>query len=180
MPRHRLGVVLLVPEPWATEVDGIRRALGDGALGRIPSHLTLVPPVNVREDDLPVAFDVVHRAAAACPVLELTLGPVASFAPVNPVAYLQVAGPPAPMAQLVGLKDGLHAGPLDRPEDWPFVPHVTVADGLPEDRLTAAQLALSALSVDVAFERVTVLAEQPGRVWIPVADAALARRPDQP
>jgi 2'-5' RNA ligase len=176
MPRHRLGVVLLVPEPWSTEIDGIRRALGDEALGRIPSHLTLVPPINVREDELPAAFDVLHQAAGPCPVLDLVLGPVATFAPVNPVAYLAVSGPAPAMAALVGLKDAMLSGPLQRPEDHPFVPHVTVANELPEERLAAAERALSELRVEVTFERATVLAEQPGHLWTPVADAPLGRR----
>ena len=173
MPRHRLGVVLLVPEPRSLEVDGLRRALGDEALSRIPSHITLVPPVNVHNEELGVAFDVLHAAAAVCPTLALTLGPVTSFMPVNPVAYLAVSGEPEAMSCLVGLKDDLHSGPLDRPEDWPYVPHVTVASELAEDRLLGAVEVLADFRVDVAFERVTVLAEQPGRVWVPVADAAL-------
>jgi 2'-5' RNA ligase len=173
--RHRLGIVLLVPEPWATEVDGIRRALGDDALGRIPSHLTLVPPVNVRDDALAEAFDLVHATAAACPPLDLRLGPVATFAPVNPVAYLAVDGPPTTLAHLVALRDALHAGPLDRPSDHAFVPHVTVAGELAPDRLEAGVLALADYAAEVGFERVHVLAEQPGRIWVPVADAPLGR-----
>ena len=176
MPKHRLGVVLLVPEPWRTEVDGLRRGLGDAALGRVPPHITLVPPINVREEDLGAAFDVLHEAGARCPTLSLALGPVASFAPVNPVAYLAVSGAPVPIAHLVGLKDALRSGPLERPEDWPFVPHVTLASGLPEDRLAAAVLALSPLTMTVTFDRLHVLAEEPGQVWTPVTDAPLGRR----
>jgi hypothetical protein len=52
MGRHRLGVVLLVPDPWAAEVDGLRRALGDEALDRVAPHITLVPPSNVSDEDL--------------------------------------------------------------------------------------------------------------------------------
>ena len=63
MARQRLGVVLLVPQPLATEIDGVRRALGDGALDRIAPHITLVPPVNVAERDLPRAFTLVRTAA---------------------------------------------------------------------------------------------------------------------
>jgi 2'-5' RNA ligase len=173
--RHRLGVVLLVPEPWATEVDGLRRALGDDTLGRIPAHLTLVPPVNVREDELPVAFDLVHAAARRCPSLTLRVGPTASFAPVNPVAYLAVTGPPEDMGRLIGLREDLHQGPLDRPSEHPFVPHVTIAPELPSRRLLRAVAALSDYSAEVTFARVHVLAEQPGRAWVPVADAALER-----
>jgi 2'-5' RNA ligase len=175
MGRHRLGVVLLVPEPSATEIDGLRRALGDDALARIPSHLTLVPPVNVREDDLPAAFDAVHAAAAVCPPLTLQLGPVATFAPVNPVAYLAVAADPVTMASLVRLRDELHAGPLDRPADHAFVPHVTVASELADERLAASVEVLADYAAEVTVDRVHVLAEQPGRVWVPVADAPMGR-----
>ena len=65
MPKHRLGVVLLVPQPAAAEIDGLRRAVGDGALGRVPTHLTLVPPVNVRHDRLADALARLRLAAAA-------------------------------------------------------------------------------------------------------------------
>ncbi len=175
MARHRLGIVLLLPEPWATEVDGLRRALGDDALARIPSHLTLVPPVNVRDDALAEAFDLVHAVGGACPPLALHLGPVATFAPVSPVAYLAASGDPATMARLTRLSDDLHAGPLERPRDHPFVPHVTVASELPAERLASSVAVLADYGIDVTFDRVHVLAEQPGRSWVPVADAPLGR-----
>jgi 2'-5' RNA ligase len=171
--RHRLGVVLVVPEPWATEIDGLRRALGDEALDRVAPHLTLVPPVNVREEDLPVALDLVHAAARRCPVLDVALGPTASFAPVSPVAYLAVAAEPGTTAALVGLRDALRQGPLERPSDLPFVPHVTIALELPDDRLAAAVTALSEYRAEVRLDRLSVLAEQGDRTWMPVTDVAL-------
>jgi len=54
-------VARLGPEPVATEIDGPRRALGDGSLGRIPAHLTLVPPVNVGQERLAEARDRVRQ-----------------------------------------------------------------------------------------------------------------------
>lgn len=92
MARRRLGVALLVPQPVATEVDGLRRACDDPALGTIGAHLTLVPPVNVRADDLADALGVLHAAAATCPPLALCLGPPVTFLPAEPVLYLAVAG----------------------------------------------------------------------------------------
>lgn len=173
MARRRLGVVLLVPQPSALQIDGLRRALGDGALGRIPPHITLVPPVNVAERDLPTAFSAVRRAAAATDPMTLRLGPVATFAPVNPVAYLAVGGEPATVDQLTRLRSACLTGPLERTIEHDFVPHVTVADDLPADRLDAAVAALARFEVTVTVDRVHVLAEQPGRVWEPVADAPL-------
>ena len=173
MARHRLGVVLLVPDPWATEIDGLRRALGDEALGRVPPHITLVPPVNVRDEDLANALDLVHAAARGCPVLDLHLGPAASFAPVSPVAYLAVSGAPAVMGRVEALRAELHQGPLERSSDLPFVPHVTIAIELPDDRLAAAVAALGDYDADVRIDRLHVLAEHPDRTWGPVADAGL-------
>jgi 2'-5' RNA ligase/GNAT superfamily N-acetyltransferase len=177
VPRQRLGVVLLVPQRLATEIDGVRRALGDGARERIPPHVTLVPPVNVAERDLPRAFTLVRTAATTVAPLTLRLGPVATFAPVNPVAYLRVGGEPKVLEALERLRTSCLQGPLERTSQHEFVPHVTVADELAEDRLSDAIRLLGDFSAEVTFDHVHVLAELPGRLWRPVADAPLGARP---
>lgn len=173
MPRRRLGVALLVPDPVATEIDGLRRALGDGALGRIPAHLTLVPPVNVPDEELPAVRDVLRRAAASTRPLDLRLGPAATFHPVTPVVYLAVGGD---VAAVQSLRDRVFVAPLARPLTHPFVPHVTVADDMAPWRIPAALAALADYVVDVRIESVHLLEEFRGRVWRPVAEASFSRR----
>lgn len=178
MPRRRLGVVLLVPPPVAAEVDGLRRALGDPALGRVPPHVTLVPPVNVREDAVHEAVALVREAAASTAPLTLTLGPVRSFLPVNPVVYLDVGGPS--VDTLRRLADDLLRGPLARERTYDFVPHVTVADDLAEDRIPAAMSALAGYHhVIVKVPGIHVLQERRDdegrRVWRPLAGVAFGR-----
>lgn len=173
MARQRLGVVLLVPQPLATQIDGLRRALGDDAYGRIPPHVTLVPPVNVAERDLTTAFAAVRTAAGATQPLELGIGSVRTFKPVNPVAYLGVTGSDPHMTALTELRRRCLSGPLDRPQDHEFVPHVTIASDLASPRLDAVSATLADFGVDVTIDRVHVLAEQPGRVWVPIADMPL-------
>jgi 2'-5' RNA ligase/GNAT superfamily N-acetyltransferase len=175
--RQRLGVVLLVPQPLATQIDGLRRGLGDGALGRIPPHITLVPPVNVAERDLPAAFAVVRGAAAQTNPLHLQVGPVATFQPVNPVAYLAVDGDPDQLDALDRLRSGCLAGPFDRPQIHEFVPHVTIADELAPLRLDEVGAVLGDFRAEVTVDRIHVLAEQPGRVWVPIADMPLGEPP---
>jgi len=177
MARQRLGVVLLVPQPLATRIDGVRLALGDGALGRIEPHITLVPPVNVAERDLPQASSIVRAAAATVPPLALHIGPVATFAPVNPVAYLQVGGEPQVLDALERLRVTCLQGPLERPSDHDFVPHVTVAESLAAERLDAASVVLADIVADITVDHVHVLAELPGRIWRAIADAPLGERP---
>ena len=175
MPRLRLGVALVVPQPVASEIDGLRRACGDGGLGRVPPHLTLVPPVNVNTSDLGRALAVLRAAAASVPeAIEATLGPVTTFAPDTPVLYLAVAGDDEAADRLQRLRDNVFLPPLARPLAWPFVPHVTLADEMEADRIVAAMAALRDYRIDVVFGHLTLLQEgSPGRVWSPLADVRL-------
>jgi 2'-5' RNA ligase/GNAT superfamily N-acetyltransferase len=175
MPRRRLGVALLLPPPFEREVDALRRACDDGALGRIPSHLTLVPPVNVREDAMADALRVLRAAAAEARPFTLQLGPPSTFLPDNPTLYLAVSGPG--VETLVGLRDRVFTEPLKRPLTWSFVPHVTIADEMDPARITASVDALAGYRATVTFDRVHLLEETKtaaGRVWRPIADAPFA------
>lgn len=168
MARRRVGVVLPIPEPARTEIDGLRRALGDGALGRIPPHLTLVPPVNVRDEAVPDALALLREAAAATPPrLTLRLGPPLSFLPVNPVVYLLVAGM---VDEVHALRERVFRPPLERDLSWPFVPHVTLADEADEDRIGDAMSALADYEIDVDIGAVQILEER-DRQWVVLAEA---------
>jgi len=165
MPRLRLGVVLPVPEPAAAEIDGLRRALGDGALARIPSHLTLVPPVNVPLDRLEDAEALLSTVAAGSAPIAATLGPPATFWPVTPVVYLTL-GPSAEPA-VNSLREAVFQPPFRRRLTFSFVPHVTLADEVDEDRIGPAVRALADYTRSVVFDRITLLEEGAGRRWSP-------------
>jgi 2'-5' RNA ligase/GNAT superfamily N-acetyltransferase len=170
-PRRRLGVALMLDPPWSIEVQGLRRALGDTSLVSVAPHLTLVPPVNVRTGELTAALDVVRKAAAREDgPFSLELGPVATFMPTNPVLYLAVEG--AGMASLRRLREAVVAGPLSRPDRWPWVPHVTVADQAPPEQTEAALVSLRHYRSDLPFDRVVVMEER-DRQWRPLSDACL-------
>ncbi|MGH9114470.1 MAG: 2'-5' RNA ligase family protein [Acidimicrobiales bacterium] len=171
--RLRLGVALLLDPPVGQQVDGLRRAVGDPSLGRVAPHVTLVPPVNVRADHLPAALARLRAAAASqSGPLRLTLGPPASFLPANPVLYMEVGGD---LERLRILRDAVFAPPLARRLTWPWVPHVTLADGAEETRIAAAVAALDQYAVLATFDRVVMLQEQRGRAWTALADACLGR-----
>jgi len=169
--RHRLGVALMAGPPLADELNGLRRALGDSSVGRIGPHVTLVPPVNVKAADLAVASAVVRKAAHGQPgPLDLVLGPVRAFLPVSPVLYLAVSGPGA--SDLACLQAAVHSGPLDRTSRWPWEPHLTVADDVPEATAQAALGALHPMALPFLAERVVLLEELDHR-WSPLDDACL-------
>lgn len=174
MPRLRLGVALLVPRPVAGEIDVLRRACGDQAVERIAPHLTLVPPVNVREDRVDDALRVLRSAAAATRPITVTLGPPTTFLPTNPVLYLTVGGE---VEAVRTLRDRVFVEPLARSLTWEFHPHVTVVDGAEPERLDAAVTALAGYRAEVTFGRLHLLQERRDetgvRVWHPIADVAL-------
>ncbi len=171
--RSRVGVALVLDPPLSHQVDGLRLALGDPSLGRIPAHLTLVPPVNVRAGELSAALARLRAAAAAASgPIRLTLGSPASFLPANPVVFLAVGGD---IESLRHLRDAVFVPPLDRKLSWPWVPHVTLADGIDEARILPALIALDRFEVVMDADRIVMLEEGRGRVWQPIADAALGR-----
>jgi 2'-5' RNA ligase len=159
----------VLPGEVRVEVDGMRLALGESERERIPPHLTLVPPVNVREDRMAAAHQVLRDAASDTKPLRLTLGPPETFLPDNPVLYLGVHGD---VDGLLALREAIFVEPLQRPLSWPFVPHVTMADGIQPYRIEAGLKALSFYERDVTFEAVHLLEEVDGRTWRVIAEAA--------
>jgi 2'-5' RNA ligase len=180
--------VIVVPEPAATEIDGLRRALGDPVLHRIMPHVTLVPPVNVRVDEVGAALSALRAAAAAARSMSFTLGPPRTFGPDSPTLYLPLGADPDDLERLDRLRSALFVAPLSRAVDHDFVPHVTVAAELPPTRLAAGIEALADYEGAFTARAVTLLryevsptpldppSGRPRRVgprWVPIADARL-------
>ena len=175
--RHRLGVAVVIDPPVADEINGLRRAVRDGALDRIAPHVTMVPPVNVPASRLTEALARLRAAAASCPdPLQLTLGPPASFLPANPVLTLPVGGD---VDRLRALRDAVFIDPLARDLSWPWVPHVTLADEGDPARIEAAVGLLDGYRATVSVDRLVLLEATrtaAGLRWRGCADAALAPR----
>ncbi len=176
MARGRYSVALLVPAPAAAEIDGLRRALGHRARERVAPHVTLVPPVNLTTVQLGEALALLRAAAASTRPFVVRLGPPATFRPATPVVYLPVGcpeGSPDDVTPVHALRRKVFVPPLARRLHWPFVPHVTVSEGIDPDRINAALRALRDFELECRFDAVHLLAEQrtdgPPR-WLPIAD----------
>jgi 2'-5' RNA ligase len=163
VPRRRFALALVIPPPVSTEIDGLRRALGDRQLGRIEPHITVVPPINLHEDQIADALAVAQAAAAGREPLVLRLGPVDTFGPESRVRFLAVE----PWAPLQELYRACWTGVLERPERRSYHPHVTVdIDGGVEGEDPAVGL-LSAYRADVLVDRLTVLEHVEGDEDVP-------------
>ena len=159
MPRVRLAVALLVPEPAATEIDGLRRALGDPGIAKVVPHITLVNPVNVAVDRLPDVLADLRQAAASTPPIDVRLGHPATFSPVSPVVYLPVEGDRADVIDEV--REVLRSGVLgaSRSPRLRSSRHDHRGSRLPE-RIEAALTRSRSTSVDVRIDRLHLLQDQ--------------------
>lgn len=171
MPRHRLGAVLLLPRHIATEVDGLRRALGVSPIERVPPHITLVLPINVRDEDVDDALALTRRVAAEQPMrLHITIGPIKTFAPVTPVVYLSVDGPG--LDAIRSMRDALDTGPFAQELKHPYVPHVTLSDDASDAEIQGALASLTHYVEPITLDGITVLEQdEADRMWRPIADA---------
>ena len=136
--QERVGVLIAIPEPWVSELTEARRALGDAAADKVPSHITLLPPVAVEISEREAVLKSLQRVASASHPFRITLRGTDTFLPVSPVAFVQLA---AGGRECVALADEVRTGPLEVPLRFPYHPHVTLAQGLPPHELQAAAAA---------------------------------------
>jgi len=174
----------MVPGRAADEIDGLRRALGSAEIARIAPHVTLVPPVNVRDEEVQAAADLVRSVAAGSAPVAVVLGPAATFWPRNPVCYVAVGPGPVCLGKtaddptgLASLAARLAVGPLAPPPNRRqrrFVPHVTINQRMQPDLIDPAVRLLGSYRMPVVFERLTLIEfSEPDRRWITASDAQL-------
>ncbi len=135
-----IGVAVAIPEPWATELQDYRTAVGDVTAAKIPTHLTLVPPTEV-DDDLTVVEKHLAEAAATVPSFDVHLRGTGTFRPVSPVVFVMLA---EGISQCEQLEGAVRQGPLDADLHYPYHPHVTIAHHLDDARLDRAFAELAA------------------------------------
>ena len=58
-----IGVAIAIPEPYGEELQRWRERFGDPMAGSIPTHITLVPPVPVDSESLPLIEEHLRRVA---------------------------------------------------------------------------------------------------------------------
>jgi 2'-5' RNA ligase len=129
-----IGVAVAIPEPWATQLQDYRTAVGDTTATMIPTHITLVPPTDV-DGDLVVVQRHLHETAAGLVPFDVHLRGTGTFRPVSPVVFVSLV---EGISQCEQLAQAVRRGPLDVALDYPYHPHVTVAHHLPDERLDQA------------------------------------------
>jgi 2'-5' RNA ligase len=130
-----IGVAVAIPEPWATELQDYRTSIGDAMAATIPTHITLVPPTEVTDDELEKIEAHLESAAADVPSFDVHLRGTGTFRPVSPVVFVTLV---EGISQCEQLADAVRRGPLAVDLAFPYHPHVTIAHHVAEDRLDQA------------------------------------------
>ena len=166
-----IGVALAIPEPWASQLQDYRTAIGDTTATMIPTHITLVPPTEVGDDDLVDIVKHLEEVAADFLGFGVHLRGTGTFRPVSPVVFVTVAEGISSCEQLAG---AVRRGPLAVDIAFPYHPHVTIAHHLGDDLLDLAfeDLAEFECHFEVDAFHLYVHDEQAG--WQPTRDFRLA------
>lgn len=130
-----IGVALAIPEPWAQDLQDYRTSIGDLTALKIPTHITLVPPVEVGEASMGMVEDHLDRVAEATPGFRIHLRGTGTFRPVSPVVFVAVA---VGISQCEQLASKVRRGPLEADLQFPYHPHVTIGHHLSDAALDRA------------------------------------------
>ncbi len=130
MKRYRLGLIHKFAKSNSEKIDGLRSALGGLGVGRVPPHITLVPPTNLHPRDAGAEIYRLRKVASETSPYSLAVGSAGTFHPVSPVLYLSVSGDgTVPMS---ALQQRLVSSDLYKPNTRPFIPHVTLLEPVGE------------------------------------------------
>jgi 2'-5' RNA ligase len=158
-----IGVAVAIPEPWATELQDYRMALGDATATMIPTHITLVPPTEVAGDLSEIES---HLRSAALTVSEfgVHLRGTGTFRPVSPVVFVSLV---EGISQCEQLADAVRRGPLLVDLTFPYHPHVTIAHHLSDAQLDQAFEELASFECEFDVTDFHLYVHDSDRGWQP-------------
>lgn len=111
-----------------------RARTGDPLARSIPTHVTLLPPTDIAGLNLMQFTGHLAQVAREMRPFRVVLSGAGTFRPVSSVVFVNVAGGGGPLTRLQQL---IREGPVARPLDFPYHPHVTLAHDVPDDALDA-------------------------------------------
>lgn len=165
-----IGVSLAVPDPWGAELQDYRVKLGDPTAAGIPTHITLLPPIDVDNELLPSIEGHLAAVAAATRPFVTHLRGTGTFRPVSPVVFINVV---AGISSCEMLASAVRQGPLAIDAQYPYHPHVTVAHHLDEILLDQAFDELAGFDRRFTVDDFSLYVHRENLGWAPVRSFSL-------
>lgn len=169
--RTTIGIAIDIPEPWGGQLTRRRAEAGDPAAEQIPAHLTLLGPTEVAAADLAGVAAHLSTVAAGHDAFPLHLRGTGTFRPLTEVVFVAVAAGISECERLAAAVRELPA--IDRPQRYPYHPHVTVAQDVPADALDAVFCDLANFEAKFMVTGFTLFEHGPDGRWRPHREYAL-------
>lgn len=166
-----IGVAIAVPEPFASDLRSHRASFGDRQAQTVPTHVTLLPPVELDDGELQDASKHLGEVASAHSPFDIHLRGAATFRPLSPVVFVALA---SGITECELLAADVRSGPLQRDLQFPFHPHVTMAHDLPDPVLDRAYEELTDYECRFTVASFALFAHDEVSGWLPQREFALA------
>jgi 2'-5' RNA ligase len=168
-----IGVAIPIPEPWATQLQDYRTSVGDVTAEQIPTHITLIPPIDIAAADYDDVVAHLEAAANDQEAFDIHLRGTGTFRPVSPVVFVTVA---EGISSCEVLASSVRTGPLAVELNFPYHPHVTIAQRLGDDALDRAFTDLAAFECRFVADSFSLYVHDDGDGWRPTRTFALRDR----
>lgn len=177
MQTRRYALVAYLKSPAGEFVENLRRELHP-ELPHLAAHLTILPPRPLRGTES-AALQVLERICGDEEPFEVSLGCVETFIPVTPTLFIRID---AAANRMSDLHRKLNTEELQYQEEWPYIPHLTIA------KMGALGLAQAAFEVAkqrweeyagsrrILLEKLIFVREDSANCWIDLAPIQLGRR----
>jgi 2'-5' RNA ligase len=172
----RYALVAYVRNSVGEFVETLRRELHPD-LPHLATHVTILPPRPIARDEK-AALDLLEEICSQTLPFEITLGEVETFIPVTPTIFIRIAHAAYRMREL---HDKLNTGVLAAPEEWPYMPHMTVAKMSTPEQAEAAYVAARDRWAEfrgsrrILLSELSFVREQQPNQWVDLAGLPLGR-----
>lgn len=177
METPRYALVAYIRNALGEFVENLRSELHPPQ-AHLPAHITVLPPRVLRGAEQQAIEQVELVCHNASPFV-VEMGEVETFMPITPTIFIRVAHAAYRMREL---HDQMNRASLWCQENWPYMPHLTIAK---LDTMEAAQQAESvardrwqtfAGTRRVWIEELTFVREASNERWIDLAPIPLGKR----
>lgn len=121
MPVSRYALVTYVRNPVGLFVENLRKELHP-TMPHMAAHLTILPPRELVGAEA-AALEFLEDTCSRVIPFDVELGDVETFLPTTPTVFIQVKRAAYKMREL---HDQLGGKMLCCPENWPYIPHLTI------------------------------------------------------
>jgi hypothetical protein len=177
MQKPRYALVAYLKNPAGGFVENLRRELHPD-LPHLAAHLSILPPRPLHGTESS-ALQILERICGNEEPFEVTLGDVETFIPVTPTVYIRVQ---VGATRMIELHSKLNTEALAFKEEWPYIPHLTIA------KMSTEQAARTAFEIArerwaqytdsrrILLEKLTFVREEVEHCWVDLAPVPLGRR----